>query len=305
MFGKFIKENHLYSFLVAFGAIMFSMIPLQYYLNIDSKFIGTALTSYGIILIISQITVMIYVYFRRPNNSKDFVNTYNISKAESVDEIKKTILCEIEKLHNKTITKDDVNNIVYDTIAKQITLRTDRISKSFSSYFINISSFLEDKIVSTEENANSLLRTGKTFAFGGILFYISSIVAWQLLSNDQDDFKAKHIYGIISCSFLFIFIECISAWFLKQYRYFIDTSTFITKTKTILDRYMLTFLLKEEFKEPEYVSKHLDHLQKILSEQITWPENNSLTKESHSFLVEAMEQMSTMAKIITKQKQAD
>ncbi|MDH8179558.1 hypothetical protein QIG81_27635, partial [Klebsiella pneumoniae] len=76
---------------------------------------------------------------------------------------------------------------------------------------------------------------GTSYSKGGITFFITSIIVWQVLSW-LTGFKEQYIYGMISCSLLFIFIEFLSAWFLKQYRHFVDTSTYHIKVKSIFDK---------------------------------------------------------------------
>lgn len=102
-----------------------------------------------------------------------------------------------------------------------------------------------------------------------------------------------------SCSLLFVFIEFLSAWFLKQYRHFVDTSTYLVKIKSIFDKYMLTYLFyKKDVKKSEAMSMRM---LEILERDIKWPETYLLKKTDISFAKEAFESFSTFADAMKKE----
>jgi len=96
---------------------------------------------------------------------------------------------------------------------------------SFETYFNALRTTLEEKAGIADQKASILLDKGTSYSRGGITFFVISIMVWQALSWIKG-FQTQFIYGIASCSVLFIFIEFLSAWFLKQYRQFVDTSTY-------------------------------------------------------------------------------
>lgn len=131
-----------------------------------------------------------------------------------------------------------------------------------------------------------------------MVFFITSIIVWQVLSIITG-FKEQYIYGMISCSLLFVFIEFLSAWFLKQYRHFVDTSTYHIKVKSIFDKYMMSYLAIKSLGNENHNSegKYKDML-KILEEEIKWPESCILKRSDVNFAKEAIEIMSIFAKTL-------
>jgi len=167
---------------------------------------------------------------------------------------------------------------------------------TFESYYEYLSQFLESKSKISDQKASLLLSRGIYFTVGGIIFFLISIFAWQYLAYINNSFKTQYIYGIASCSFLFIFIEFLSAWFLKQYRHFVDTSTYLIKVKSIFDRYILAYLAISNCPDSQHTNNsHYNYLFNLLSEEIKWPDKLMLDKADVSFAKEAMEAMASAA----------
>jgi len=172
---------------------------------------------------------------------------------------------------------------------------------NFKSYFNSIRVVLEQKAADADEKASILLDKGTSYFRWGITFFIFSIVAWQVIAYITE-FKSQYIYGIVSCSGLFIFIEFLSAWFLRQYRLFVDTSTYLIKVKAVFDRYMLVCLVADELRSKGGDAKSATlRLVDLLRAKIEWPESY-LTKEPDiGFAREAVETMSLLLKSVRSQ----
>lgn len=141
------------------------------------------------------------------------------------------------------------------------------------------------------QSASIALDNGKAYAKGRISFLITSVIMIQVLYLIFGD-KTHFIYAILSCSLIFIFIEFISAWFLKQYKTFVDTAVYLMKIKCMFERYMLSYMLiKETQTDPNY-----QELLKNLQEEIKWPETYLLKNSDINFAKEAIETMSLMLK---------
>lgn len=164
---------------------------------------------------------------------------------------------------------------------------------NFNAYFFEMKSVIEEKARVADEKASILLDKGTNYARLGIIFFIISIIAWQLMAWAMGGIHTQLIYGIASCSFLFIFIEFLSAWFLKQYRHFVDTSTYLIKVKSILDKYMLVVLYSQN--SPDKIR---DDVVTHLSEDINWPELSKFSREEVSFAKEAIESATNLVKSI-------
>jgi len=96
---------------------------------------------------------------------------------------------------------------------------------------------------------------------------------------------------------LFIFIEFLSAWFLKQYRHFVDTSTYLIKVKSIFDRYALTYLaLKDNIHTQKDGKEHLSALLSILRDDIQWPDDYMFKTADVNFAKEFVQSLGEVAK---------
>lgn len=220
----------------------------------------------------------LFPFVKKERNFQD-VDDYYKSSQPSIDSSKKYMEKSIEEIVNqKNEDKRIIENI------------------TFISYFSDIKAILEHKSQIADEKASILLDKGTRYAKFGLIFYIISIIIWQVLAIFLGQFQTQIIYGIISCSFLFIFVEFLSAWFLKQYRNFIDTSTYLIKVKSIFDKYMLIVLYA---KEAGTEIEHKDILN-YLAEEIQWPDINKFSRREMSFAKEALESASIIIKSLKK-----
>lgn len=204
------------------------------------------------------------------------------------------LIDEIEKLKQSQPSVDyqRIEELIRNSTVTHPKPESDAL-KSFESYFNTIRTTLEEKATVADQKASVLLDKGTAYSRGGITFFIVSIVIWQVLSWIKG-FESQFIYGIASCSVLFIFIEFLSAWFLKQYRQFVDTSTYLIKVKSIFDRYMLAYLLLKEASGDK--KEKLLEVLPLLKEDIKWPETYLLKNGDVSFAKETMETMTYLLK---------
>lgn len=155
----------------------------------------------------------------------------------------------------------------------------------FYSYFWLIIAYLDNQIDASDQKASVLLQSGKRYIIAGIVLYIIAIIIWQALLHSFN-FDFKYIYGILGSSLLFIFIEFFGGWFLRQYKQFVDTSTYLIKIKSILQRYILAYLALKDAKEKEF---EVNQLISMLQEEIKWPESYLLKKPDVNFAKECLE----------------
>lgn len=211
----------------------------------------------------------------------------------------KKILNELNylKANSNNFSEQSIEEIVSKVIESK-TLDQGNMFDSFENYFNEIRRVLLEQAYTSDKKASILLDKGTSYSKGGITFFIISIITWQTLSW-LTDFKEQYIYGMVSCSLLFIFIEFLSAWFLKQYRHFVDTSTYHIKVKSIFDKYMMSYLAIKSLSD-ESSSNDIKYkaMLKILEEELKWPETYLLKKSEVSFAREAIETMSHFAKAI-------
>jgi hypothetical protein len=173
----------------------------------------------------------------------------------------------------------------------------------FREYFNDIASNLDQRISDADEKASLLLDKGTSYTTLGIAFFILSIIVWQVLAWIHG-FKTEFLYGIASCSGLFIFIEFLSAWFLRQYRHYVDTSTYLVKVKAIFDRFMLVYLTQKSLSTASKDPQHENSLTllRMLEKEIQWPDSYLLKKADISFAKEALDTLSDFTKNLRKKE---
>lgn len=217
------------------------------------------------------------------------------AKKESINaETLRSVTDEIRELTQaEKIDYSKIEEIIRQQISKNEQPVT---SSDFRGHSFSLARILEEKARLSDEKASTLLDKGTFYVWVGIIFYLASIVVWQVVIA-QSTFRPEFIYGMVSCTFLFLFIEFLSAWFLKQYRHFVDTSTYLLKVKAIFDRYHLLFLAiageKKDLSEDEVKSKLLS---KALMDEFPWPNDSHLNKADVAFAKEALTSLSSLVK---------
>ncbi len=143
---------------------------------------------------------------------------------------------------------------------------------------------LRNQIGAAEEKASILLTNGKFFIWIGIIFYAISIFIWQFFTWGKVATNGN-IIGMFECTTIFIFFEIIAAWYLKQYRHYVDKSTYLVKVKAIFDKYLINYLLAEEDKFENIKYKDLFE---YFSKEINWPKDNHLNKNKSDDIHESL-----------------
>ncbi len=157
----------------------------------------------------------------------------------------------------------DENPTLTEDAASSMSILPDKFNQAI--HFIG-----RDLVESADDSnrkASKMLDTGKRIAVLGFVFFAVSIVFWQWYFY-KVGFAQWHVYGMISCASLFLAAEIVSAWFLKQYRHFVDASTNYIRIKAIFDRYLLLKLASDEDSPQHSVNKAIFE---VLSRDIVWP----------------------------------
>ncbi|MGK0272333.1 MAG: hypothetical protein ACI88H_003002 [Cocleimonas sp.] len=253
--------------------------------------LGVILACFGLILSYSEISKI-----QRNRRDERFVdvdeNRYSESKG-----FEKRVLNEIKsiKSQSESLTPEQIEKMVLEIVENKSSDSADAFD-SFENYFKEIRNVLIEQAHTADKKASILLDKGTAYSKGGITFFIISIILWQVLSWFTE-FKEQYIYGIVSCSLLFVFLEFLSAWFLKQYRHFVDTSTYHIKVKSIFDKYMLSYLaIKSLGGDCDDKDSKYKAMLKVLEDDIKWPESYLLKNGDVSFAKEALETMTHFAK---------
>lgn len=257
-------------------------------------------------LVLLIINLIIALIFYRDSLYKYFIDTnylyllpvlfYVFSELRLAVPVQDKKLLDIDNGVNRVINIVDNSGEIHieSDVRKQLTSIKD--VDSFLAYFTNVITYLESKSIDSDKKASVLLDNGKTYSVTGIAFFILATIGWQIYITTAGEMKSHHIYGIIATSLLFIFIEFLSAWYLRQYKSFTDTATYLTKIKSIFDKYMLIYLVSVEKGDNDF-----SILLEQLSSEIKWPETYLLKNLDVSFAKEALETMTTMAQAFKKE----
>lgn len=253
------------------------------------------LISAGSLTLFMAFIILLEMRRNRPIEFGDRVSSVDVRRRhQSESESIRGLRAEIKNFkETQNIDYEKIENMIFDSDKKMTQLRLDQY-KSFSSYFDGLRTLLENKSTDADEKASILLDKGTAYSRFGIFFFILSIFVWQFAAY-LTQFQEQYIYGIASCSLLFVFIEFLSAWFLRQYRNYVDTSTYLIKIKSIFDRYMLSYLAIHDSE------KDTSSLAEILADDIKWPETYLMKNADIGFAKEAMEAMSYLAQSVKKE----
>lgn len=142
----------------------------------------------------------------------------------------------------------------------------------FGRYLSGLIRYLNAQVEQSDSKASVLLVTGKMYVRRGIYFFVASIVFWQIYGYFSKEISHVMIVGMVSCSLTFLVVEFMAAWFLRQYKEYVDAAIVYAKIKTQFDSIMLAYLSLKEFEGggQEYIR---DEMAKVLKEPIMWPES--------------------------------
>lgn len=278
------KRNKLISYVVRVTATLLILFPIgslfiPFFSTVWPSFIGVALLVGG------------YTYYSPTANvagktEGNFVDVdYKYSTVSSVekyiDEQVSLRISEANKPKNEDADKDLLRGKTVD----------------YAGHSLRLLAVLQAKADAADEKASILLQRGIAYTKFGIAYYLVSIIIWQFVFF-HNGYKKEYLWGIASCSFLFLFIEFLSAWFLKQYKNFTDNSVYLLKVKSIFDRYLLIYHLEND-KNNDFTQQNT-HAIAALSKDITWPDVSVIESKEDSFTKEAITSITEAIKSLRK-----
>lgn len=242
--------------------------------------------------------VLGFVIILLPQQKKNLEDTFL--------DIDKSFIQRSEKSETITSVKGNIVNAGVGRSAEKLNVKVDEgdkveefprqilgASTDFEFCISEIIEYLGDHIKLAESKASKLLDKGTTYLRRGLYFYIGSIVVWQVWGHFVK-FDGLVIAGMISTSIAFVIIEFLAAWFLKQYRSFVDSSMAYMRVQSSFNRYLLLYFAAIEFgddEESDNLAKN--ELIKAVSLEIKWPELKDVNANDFNYMIEAMGSMHT------------
>jgi hypothetical protein len=163
------------------------------------------------------------------------------------------------------------------------------LDTAFELYVCNVVDGLDKHISLTEEKGSNLLDRGLLFLFGGIVFYVAAIAAWQVWAKYGEPKETIMYIGMFASSVVFLVCEFLAAWFLKQYRHYVDASLACLRVKSVYDRYLLSYYaIKESGSEAGGVSEKLNRMLETIKEDVMWPGHKENLSNDFNYMLESM-----------------
>lgn len=154
----------------------------------------------------------------------------------------------------------------------------------FEDYVSKVVYALDARINLSENKAKELLSSGKAYLFWGIACYAVAIILWQIAEHVWG-YSHFLLLGMISTSVTFVVVEFLAAWFLKQYRSYVDSSIVYLSVRSAFNRYLLTYYTVNQFgNNPEALKVMVD----LLSEEIKWPTHKDVANNDFNYMMESM-----------------
>jgi hypothetical protein len=168
------------------------------------------------------------------------------------------------------------------------------LGTAYEVYICSVVESLDKHISLTEEKGSNLLDRGLLFLFGGILFYVVAIISWQIWAKYGEPEVSVMYIGMFASSVVFLVCEFLAAWFLKQYRHYVDASLSCLRVKSVYDRYMLSYYaVKEMAPEGDGVSEKLNRVLEALKEDVSWPGHKDNMGNDFNYMLESMSSIHT------------
>ena len=163
------------------------------------------------------------------------------------------------------------------------------LDTAFELYVRGVVEGLDKHISLTEEKGSNLLDRGLLFLFGGIAFYVAAIAAWQVWAKYGEPKETIMYIGMFASSVVFLVCEFLAAWFLKQYRHYVDASLACLRVKSVYDRYLLSYyVIKESGSETGAVSEKLNRMLETIKEDVMWPGHKENMGNDFNYMIESM-----------------
>ncbi|AIB40720.1 hypothetical protein [Pseudomonas sp. WCS374] len=148
---------------------------------------------------------------------------------------------------------------------------------------------LDYQIDYAEKKASIMLDIGRRFIKWGIWLYVVAIFGWQVYLYYLDfKFGPVIIAGMLSCSFLFVIVEFLGAWYLKQHRHYGDSAYSYMRARSSYHKYILGYCAVVEFMGDDEKGAKEDIL-KVLSEADKWPDFKDVTSNDFNYMLQAVD----------------
>jgi len=164
----------------------------------------------------------------------------------------------------------------------------------FVEHMRSIIESLDFQIDYAEEKASRLLEVGRSFVRNGIWLYVVNIIIWQAyLYYINFALNAGVIVGMASSTVIFLIMEFLGSWYLKQYRHYGDSAFSYMKVRSSYNKYMLAYCAIVEFTTDDH-SKAKEDMLRVLAESEKWPDLKDVNSNDFNYMLQSVESMGTI-----------
>lgn len=161
----------------------------------------------------------------------------------------------------------------------------------FVEHMRSIIESLDYQIDYAEEKASRLLEVGRSFVKVGIWLYIFNIFVWQAYLYFIDfALTPGVVLGMVSSTMIFLIMEFLGAWYLKQYRHYGDSAFSYMKVRSSYNKYMLAYCAIYEFTIDDLSGAKVDML-KVLEEPEKWPDFKDVNSNDFNYMLQSVDSM--------------
>lgn len=192
----------------------------------------------------------------------------------------------------ETLSVDDAGLSVNEDIATKVERsRKAVLGYDFVEHMRSIVESLDHQIDYAEEKASILLEAGRNFVRGGIWLYVVNIIIWQAYLFYIDfALSPGVVLGMVSSTMIFLIMEFLGAWYLKQYRHYGDSAFSYMKVRSSYNKYMLAYCVVVEFTTDDY-SEAKQEMLAVLGESEKWPELKDVNSNDFNYMLQSVDSM--------------
>lgn len=253
------------------GGALSSVEPSKFYLTFIKS--PTELLS----IATAMVTLIIgYFYGSRGEES-------SLNEAESSTHVDSSRIMGTNPFHDQSTAIEGGGTPPFNASAELST--KSHLHTPFEIYANAVVEAIDKRIGLSEMKANGLLVKGQRMMGIGVAVYLFFIIFWQFL-NHSWGYNEMILVGFISSSMLFIVLEFLAAWYLKQYRSFVDLSAAYLQIRCIYNNYLLTYYSLNQFSSETDIR---DSLAEMLARKIDWPSFNDMNKNDFNYMLSSIE----------------
>lgn len=194
---------------------------------------------------------------------------------------------KIAQLVDVGVSAEAVREVVASKSAK---LTKPVLSSNYIEHVQLIISGLDANIEYAEKKASRLLENGRNFVRWGIMLYVMSIILWQAyLYSIKFELHSGVVLGMISSTMIFIVMEVLGAWYLKQYRHYGDSAYSYIRVRSSYNRSLLAYCVVSELS-----GESKEDMLKVLSEPEGWPDLKEINANDFNYMLQSVESMGTI-----------